>query len=95
MKKVAPLPPTHHAETRRRCWKEGELQTESIFLVTESDAASEANISSAAGFFSPPSLVSDGATGTTLSSFSRVPAVEAATAAAAASLEPPPSWRMV
>lgn len=46
MKKVAPLPPTHHAETRRRCWKEGELQTESIFLVTESDAASEANISS-------------------------------------------------
>lgn len=49
----------------------------------------------AAGIFSPPSVVSDGATGTTLSSFTRVPAVEAATAAAAASFEPPPSWRMV
>lgn len=46
-------------------------------------------------FFPPPSLVGDGAIGTTLSSSTRVPAVEAAAAAAAASLEPPPSRRMV
>lgn len=49
----------------------------------------------AAGIFPPPSLVRDGAIGTTLSSSTRVPAEEAATAAAAASLESPPSWRMV
>lgn len=58
------------------------MQTESIFLVTVSDAASERNISTAAGILFPHSLVGDGAKRNHPSSLTRALAVEAAGAAA-------------
>lgn len=59
------------------------MPTESIFLVTESAAASDPNISSGCwDFFFSPSLVGDGANRNHPSSLTRASAVEAAEAAA-------------